>query len=338
MYYLAIIAVVSISFSGAIYNVASQDLAFGIHRQSERISRDFPIFSNSQYLRPNLDLRDSKSHLLWRLILLNLIVLVGAGGLSYLLARRTLRPIEAAHDQQKRFTADVSHELRTPLTALKMESEVALLDSGASKSELREVISSNIEESEKLTVLVENLLKLSQLDDNGKNILLTKLALKDTVSDAISQTGPIAGVRHIAIESELAAGIYVSGEQATLTQLYSILIDNAVKYSRDKSSVHVSLGVHDNLAKVTVRDEGPGIAKADLEHVFERFYRADSSRTGTNGFGLGLSIAKLIADSHHGSISLTSRVGKGTTATVLLPLYEDPKITTTPDTNQTPKK
>ena len=320
MYYLAIIAVISIGFSVAIYKVVSHDLAFGLNRQSQRISRDFPVFSNSPYLRPGDELKETKDHLLGRLILLNVFVLIGAGGLSYLLARRTLQPIEAAHEQQKRFTADVSHELRTPLTALKMESEVALMDTSASKSELRDVIKSNVEESEKLTSLVSNLLRLSQLDDDAKLAMLTEISLSDAVMSAIDQLAMVAQKRDMSIVSTVQADVYVRGEMATLTQLFSTLIENAVKYSADGSNVEIEVKTSQQVAQVIIKDSGAGIAKDDLDHVFERFYRADSSRTGTNGFGLGLSIAKLIADSHQGSISLSSRAGKGTTATVTLPL------------------
>lgn len=133
VYYLAIIAVISIGFSTALYNVALHDLRSGLQWQTRQIYNNFPVFIDSPYLSSVEAFKSSRDHLLGRIILSNALVLIGAGFASYALARRTLRPIEEAHERQKRFTADVSHELRTPLTSLKMESEVALLDTKANK-------------------------------------------------------------------------------------------------------------------------------------------------------------------------------------------------------------
>lgn len=325
--YLAIIAVISLGFSAGLYSVAVGDVESGLQRQTRRITNNFPVFMNSPYLRADsTDLRESREHLLGRLVLLNVVVLVGAGFASYALARRTLAPIQAAHERQKRFTADVSHELRTPLTALKMEAEVALMDPKTSKAELREVIASNIEEAEKLNLLVANLLRLSQLDDGDKTGLFAPTILSDAVQAAIDQVQTVAKSRHITITSQLEETVLIKGDHAMLTQLFVILLDNAIKYSADKSEVQVMVARSQQLATVSVVDHGVGITKADLEHVFERFYRADQARTtggDSSGFGLGLSIAKLIADSHGASISITSKPGRGTTASVALPLFTD---------------
>lgn len=321
MYYLLIIAVISIGFSAALYQVVSNDLALGLQQQTQRISDDFPVFSNSPYLRFGDELDEGRQHLVGRLIICNILVLTAAGFASYALARRTLRPIEAAHDRQKRFTADVSHELRTPLTALKMESEVALLDSSISKSQLRETLSSNIEEAEKLTLLVSNLLRLTQLDDGENLTPHTVIPLQEAIDSALKQLSPIAQRRNITLIMESRSQSIVYGDQATLAQLFVILLDNAVKYSPNGSTVTLTSTVSQHNAVVRIADAGTGIPKADLTHVFERFYRADTARVASEngGFGLGLSIAKLIADSHQASISLTSKPGKGTTAQVAIP-------------------
>ncbi|HEY1063821.1 MAG TPA: HAMP domain-containing sensor histidine kinase [Candidatus Saccharimonadales bacterium] len=324
--YLAIIAVISLSFSAGLYHVVMDDVESGLQRQTRRITNNFPVFLDSPYLRSNTDdLRESRSHLLGRLVVLNVLVLVGAGFLSYALARRTLAPIQAAHERQKRFTADVSHELRTPLTALKMESEVALLDPKASKSELRDALSSNVEEVEKLNLLVANLLRLSKLDDADRTATFGVISLTDTVQAAVDQLQPLASNKGVTLQSQLDRQYAVRGDAATLTQLFIILLDNAVKYSPVKSLVSITMASEQHRIHVRIADQGVGIAKDDLEHVFERFYRADQARTTgqeASGFGLGLSIAKLIADSHDGVIHLSSRPGKGTTATVTLPLSE----------------
>jgi signal transduction histidine kinase len=322
MSYLAIVTLISICFSVVIYQVAARDLTFGLRRQTQRIYDNFPVFSDSPYLRMGEDINEGKSHLIGRLVLLNMVVISTAGVASYALARRTLKPIEEAHERQKRFTADVSHELRTPLTALKMESEVALMDPAATKADLKAVITSNVEEAQKLTNLVSNLLRLSQLDDSEKSKLLHSTSLNQAVTSAVEQLQPMAQARNISLSSTLSTDVTVRGDAAMLSQLLIILIDNAIKYSPGGSTVTITTELKQQLAHVRISDTGKGIAKADLEHVFDRFYRADSSRTSnetSSGFGLGLSIAKLIADSHNATISLTSQLKKGTTATVIIP-------------------
>lgn len=323
MYYLIIIAVISIGFSFAVYKIGTSDLEYSLQSQTERISTNFPVFSGSPYLRMGDELQEGRRHLIGQLVLFNTLILAVAGFASYALARRTLRPIEEAHDRQKRFTADVSHELRTPLTALKMESEVALMDDNASKSELQAVLRSNVEETEKLTNLVTNLLRLGQLDDAEKSKLLYSVQVTDVVQAAVSQLEPIAQQRNIQLTVKTDPDVTVQGDRDTLVQLLIILLDNAIKYSPRSSAVTITIQTQQNVAKISISDSGVGIAKKDLEHVFERFYRADAARTNSdpaNGFGLGLSIAKLIADTNNATISLTSSVGKGTTASVLIPI------------------
>lgn len=322
LYYLLIIGVISIGFSTVLYQVAANDLANSLDHQTQRISDNFPVFSNSPYLHNGAEMALGKQHLLGRLVVFNLVVMVLAGFASYALARRTLRPIQDAHERQKRFTADVSHELRTPLTALKMESEVALMDPAASKKDLTHALQSNIEEAEKLTNLVTNLLILSQLDDAEGSKLQGQQSLPELIKVAIDQVTPLAKDRNIALKQTIEPGMKVTGEPATLTQLFVILLDNAVKYSPNDSSVDIIASAKQGLATVSVTDSGIGINKDDLGHVFERFYRADSARASqtSGGFGLGLSIAQMIANAHGASVTLVSQPGKGTTATVVIPL------------------
>src|SRR5579884_1537404 len=166
MWYLAIAMAISLLFSVALYNVTTGELERGLSSESQNLVNNFPVFrGETRYgLAPQPYYENSSHRILLRLIVFNVIVLIFAGGASYWLAKRTLEPIEAAHKQQKRFTADVSHELRTPLTAIKMESEVALLNQKSAAKELRQTIKSNLEEVTKLEVLINNLLKLTRLE------------------------------------------------------------------------------------------------------------------------------------------------------------------------------
>ncbi len=317
--YLIVVMVISIIFSGVVYRVGSNNLANGLIRESKELSTEFPVFNGTQFAQPNpADLSAGQRHLLDELILTNLVVLVGAGFISYILARETLKPIEAAHEQQKRFTADVSHELRTPLTSLKMESEVALMDDSLSKQQLRKVITSNIEEAGKLDTLINSLLRLTRLEAGELQQQFNDQDLKTMINEAIDLVTPQAKSRNIKLDLGKRS-LNVKGDHDSLVQMLVIFLDNAIKYSPKNSTVNIQITKSGDSAKLIIEDHGNGIAANDLEHIFDRFYRADAARSGSNGFGLGLSIAKLIADIHRANITISSQPKHGTKVTVDFP-------------------
>ncbi|HTB49016.1 MAG TPA: histidine kinase dimerization/phospho-acceptor domain-containing protein, partial [Verrucomicrobiae bacterium] len=188
---------ISLIFSVLLYHVVTAELARGLHHEMQRISTQFPVFQGDPLLKPGPDYVDDTHRILLRLIGFNVIVLFGAGFSSYWLARRTLEPIEAAHEQQKRFTADVSHELRTPLTALRMESEVALLNDKTGKQDLRQTLASNLEEVTKLETLINNLLRLSQLEADTLQQHFVALKSTDIAQSALDQVQRIAELRNV---------------------------------------------------------------------------------------------------------------------------------------------
>lgn len=323
MWYLVIVMGISLGFSFVLYNVTTNELAWGLHRETQRIYTQFPVFHNSQLLQPNDDLNNSARHILLRLIGFNLIVLAAAGGASYWLAKRTLEPIEAAHEQQKRFTADVSHELRTPLTAIRMETEVALMNSHTSPKELRETLDSNLEEVAKLEALINNLLRLSQLEADELQQNFTNVTVKSIVNEAVTLLAQQADERGVTIKQPTTK-LSVFGDDKSLVQLIVILLDNAIKYSPRNAEIDITAQAQNDRIILRIKDHGAGIAPDELEHVFDRFYRADNSRNkGTHsGYGLGLSIAQMIADIHGAEITLQSRVEHGTTASISLPVAQ----------------
>ncbi len=328
LYYLGIVMVISLGFSAVVYHFAVNELNSGLNSQTQRIFRAFPVFYNNPYLRVRgSDVSLGAHHILMQLLYFNILVLAGAGGASYLLARRTLEPIEASHEQQKRFTADVSHELRTPLTALKMGSEVALMDKAASRDELRSALTSNIEDAAKMELLINNLLRLTKLDSDTPQLPLASQKALTVIDGAIELIVPQAQTKHIAIQSS-AKPADIMSDHESLTQLLVILLDNAVKYSPAEATVELTSVTSAGNYDLRIADSGPGISAAALPHVFERFYREDAARTNgdSQGYGLGLSIAKMIADRVGATITLTSRPGKGTTAVVSLPLAPKAQI------------
>lgn len=314
--YLSIVMVISIVFSAVVYHIGSDNLIFGLDRETQELANAFPIFNGTPFATPNDQyLKSARQHLLDELILTNLFVLVGAGFICYVLARETIKPIEKAHEQQKHFTADVSHELRTPLTALKMESEVALMDDSLTKDDLRMVISSNIEEASKLDSLINNLLRLTRLEADELQRQFIPVELKTLSNEAIDHIQPLANHKNIKIKLS-GSEINIKGDRDSLVQMIIIFLDNALKYSPNNTTIKVVVGLSNNRPSIEIKDQGQGIEAKDLEHIFDRFYRADAARSGSAGFGLGMSIAKLIADLHKANITITSQVNHGTTVNV----------------------
>lgn len=320
-YYMAIIMVVCIMFSAAIYHFANSELQQGLLSQSQRIVDQYPGFDFTQALRSTREYQEGSHRILLNLVYFNVFVLVMASFAGYELARRTLRPIEESHEQQKRFTADVSHELRTPLTALKMSTEVALLDTKAGKTALRQALASNLEEAGKLELLINNLLRLTRLEASELQQGFTTIDLREVLQETIDEAGERTNTKHVSVKNTIKTPLTIAGDRSSLIQLFAILLDNALKYSPEGASVEIKGQMRDGVAAVSIIDHGIGIDSKALPHIFERFYRADEARTRNDsaGFGLGLSIAKHIADLHAGIIHVSSTRGRGTTVRVELP-------------------
>jgi signal transduction histidine kinase len=318
-WYLAIIMALSIGCSIALYNVSSAELQNNTHRRLP--------FSVNQLLSPD-DVRNlaqvrSKqldtdlANLKGNLVSFNILVLLLGGAASYLLARRTLEPIEQSLDAQKRFTSDASHELRTPLTAMQAEIEVALRDSQLTKAQAVELLQSNLEEVEKLRRLSDGLLNLAQ---QQKPVNLTPIKLRPSVDEALKRVEKSATDKKIVISDNIK-DLNLKADSYSLSELLVILIDNAIKYSPEGSKIQISSASAGKFGKISIKDQGIGIKATDLPRIFERFYRSDTSRSKTQaeGYGLGLAIAKKIADSFGGAIEVRSAPGKGSTFTILLP-------------------
>jgi two-component system sensor histidine kinase CiaH len=257
------------------------------------------------------------NHLKSNLISFNILVFLVGGGASYLLARRTLEPLEQSLDAQKRFTSDASHELRTPLTAMQAEIEVALRDPKLSKAQAVELLQSNLEEVEKLRNLSDGLLNLAQ---HQKPAQLSAVNLKLAVNDALKRVEKTATDKNITI-ADHTKEMTLKTDNYSLSELLVILIDNAIKYSPKGSKIQLSSASYSKTGRISVRDEGIGIKATELPHIFDRFYRSDTSRSKSqaDGYGLGLAIAKKIADSLEGSIEVKSAPDKGSTFTISLP-------------------
>lgn len=323
--YLGILMVISLGFSLAVYHVSVNALDESLRLQIEAIERQ-PRF---RILPPSIDLqrihdeqlKEGRERILIDLLIANFIVLVAGGFGSYWLAGRTLKPIEEALEAQSRFTADASHELRTPLTAMRTEIEVALRDKKLKLEDARRLLGSNLEEIDKLRQLANGLLTLSWYQ-SGDSVSFTAVDVKGVADEAVQRLAGAAKAARATVKVE-GESIQVMGERESLIALVTVLVDNAIKYGSGKPRVGVRVRKVGRRAVLAVTDNGVGIAKADQAKIFDRFYRADSSRSKrTDGYGLGLSIARQIVDMHHGDIQVESEPKKGTTMTVSLPVTQ----------------
>lgn len=321
-FYLLIIMAISISFSAFIYQSVGREFQnrLGIiERRLELRERGFrPPPGQIEFFVE--DLAKARERVLIILIYTNGIILALSAGAGYFLAGKTLKPIEEAMERQNRFIADASHELKTPLTALTTTIEVALRDKEIKLAEAREVLGDSLEEVEGLKRLTNDLLSMSKYQSDKRKIVLKKVNIKRVTETAVNRLAALSARKGVKIMNR-AQEMTVLGINEELEKLMTILIDNGIKYTPKGGEVAVETERQRKRAVIMVTDNGDGIAKEDLPHIFERFYKGDKARTksGTDGFGLGLSIAKEIVKRHNGSIGVRSKVGKGTKFTVKLP-------------------
>lgn len=235
-----------------------------------------------------------------------------------------LDSLEQTFVRQRRFVADASHELRTPVAVLRNKADVALLKSRSPEDYarmLREVST----EAERLSQLVSDLLLLARGDEGRAAFAREKISLQELASMVVAYTQPLAEERGLRVFlQEASAPVVVWGDEARLIQVVLNLVENALTYTNPGGKVMVNTSIQQGRAVLRVQDTGVGIAAEHLPHVFERFYRGDQARQQTqkSSSGLGLAIAEWIVQAHHGSITVVSQVGVGSTFTVLLPLED----------------
>ncbi|GAB4456360.1 MAG: hypothetical protein Kow0070_06290 [Anaerolineales bacterium] len=302
------------------------------------------------------DVQESLQTLLFTLLVSSPILALLAGGGGYFLAARALAPIDkmtvtarkiSAEDlsarlevanredevgrlaqtfnemlarledsfrRERQFTSDASHELRTPLTAMQ-----AILGMMRAKrrtpAEYEQALDDLNEEADRLRSLVENLLRLARGEKQTLHFEAVNLSL--LLQDVAESLRPLAEARRLTLRCDLPADLRVWGDSDELIRLFVNLLDNAIKYT-ERGEVTLRATQSEQGVEVTVADTGPGIAPEHLPHIFDRFYRVDSSRS-QHGAGLGLAIAKEIVRAHEGEIEVSSKIGEGTIFTVRLP-------------------
>ena len=330
-WYLVILMAISITFSVVIYQLNYREVSFRLENLQHSIIDEFnapapfnTYFDDYQNNANNLlynESRKASDQMIVSLVYINIAVFIAGGLGGYFLARRTLRPIAEAHESQSRFTSDASHELRTPLAAMKTELEVYLRDPELSISDARELLNSNLEEVNKLIKLSEMLLNLSRLDHDKLEVDTIDVPV---ILEELIKRYPAENKRFDITARKKAT---TQANEAAINELMSILIDNAIKYSPPKSPIRIRVFEKRGQIGFEIKNSGKPIPEDKLPKLFERFFRADTSRTNgaKNGYGLGLSIAKKIIDVHHGELMVSSSE-ESTTFTFYLPIIRKSSV------------
>ena len=248
--------------------------------------------------------------------------------ISLFFSRWALRPVARAWTQQRRFVADASHDLKTPLTVILANTSIALEHPERSVASQSQWLESTQHEAEAMQGLVGDLLTLAKMDEEeaaaqsgAARPAFEEVDLSDVLEGEVLQFESVAFERGVKLESQVEPNVKLQGNEQRLRRLAGTLIDNACKYVDDGGAVNVSLSRSGKQAKLAVRNTGAPISPEDLPHVFDRFYRADKARTGgAGGHGLGLAIARAIAEEHGGTLTVSSTQAEGTVFTATLPL------------------
>ncbi|HEY0603324.1 MAG TPA: ATP-binding protein [Herpetosiphonaceae bacterium] len=244
------------------------------------------------------------------------------GWSSWWLAGRSLRPAQEAWERQQAFIANASHEIRAPLTLLRASAEVARLSDEADDAQ-RELLDDVLHEADHMTQLVEDLLLLSRLDARRLTVERAPVPIAPLFGELERQLGRVANERGIVWEVAQTGGA-ILGDAAKLRQVLLIVLDNALRHTPTGGTIRLSAQQRGKTVEITIADNGEGIAPEHLPHLFERFYRVDSSRSQEQrGSGLGLSIAKGLIEAQSGRISIASEFKAGTTVTLRLPAAGD---------------
>ncbi|MCC6711247.1 MAG: ATP-binding protein [Candidatus Pacebacteria bacterium] len=258
-----------------------------------------------------------KSFLVRQLLMINGLVLILGVTSSYFLAGITLMPIKKSLEKQKQFIGDAAHELKTPLTALKTSLEVGLMDKQTKSA--KKLLESSLNDVNSLTALTENLLSLAKLESADFKLNFEQVKLEQVINRVVNHLKPLAKKKKISLKTSCLAGLSLVANENALVEAVMILVDNAIKYSGEKTEIKIIAKKEKNKLVLKITDQGIGIDQKHLDKIFDRFYRVDDSRTKNfrAGYGLGLALAKKIVTQHSGIIKVESKLNQGSTFTII---------------------
>jgi two-component system OmpR family sensor kinase len=226
-------------------------------------------------------------------------------------------------DSRRKLLADISHEFRTPLTVIRGEAEIALRGKVKTSAEYKETLRRIMEQSDQTTRLIDDLLFIARADAGEPRLDVRSLSVGSLLTTVCTDFAAKAEQREINISQNLTKeAAVVMGDDGRLRQVFSILIDNALRYSNTGGDIEVGVQRHEQEVIVTVQDNGIGLTREEAKLAFQRFYRGGKAQSHAGGTGLGLPVAKAIVEAHQGSIKVEGKQGKGTLATVILPVED----------------
>jgi two-component system, OmpR family, sensor kinase len=233
--------------------------------------------------------------------------------------QHALSATAASEERMRRFLADASHELRTPVTVLRGSSQVLLRHADVHDPELIDALRDMNEEAVRLARLIDDLLTLTRLDANSE-LVPQRIPVREFVREFVDRYAQVWEGREIETGVGSLDGAAAFADPEALRRILTNLVENAARYSRPGGRIWIDGDVHGDTVQIAVRDEGPGLAPEDAEHVFERFYTANKSRSrSSGGTGLGLSIVRGLVEGSGGTISIDTALDRGTTVTFTLP-------------------
>jgi signal transduction histidine kinase len=313
---LVAFAIFILALVGILIDYLYQDIAFAVITSV----RESILSNEATPVIPGLDSIRTQN-----LTTISFITAAATIAFGYLLTRVALGPTRDALSSQKQFIGNIAHELRTPLSVIKTNTEVALL-SQTIGNDTRAIMHSTVEELDRLSQIINNLLSLSA-SVRPERIEFSPVDVSDIATEVIGKLEGLAHARHLEITFRKGSSAFVWGNIAALEQVLMNVVKNAINYT--SRGGHVSLTVEqigDSHVEVIVQDSGTGIAKSDLFHIFEPFYRAEQSRNrALGGSGLGLAIVSELIKLHRGKITVRSAIGRGTTVVISLPSAPSPE-------------
>ncbi len=297
--YVIIVAVIVIGFSLFLYQSISRNL-------TDANDEDFSGVESHQHLVSNT-LNSVENDLIFA----DIIILIVSAGLSFMLAGKTLKPIQKSVEAQKAFAANASHELRTPLAVMRNDIEVFMRNQYPTKELIHKTMNSNLEEIKHMSGMVEDLLLLARSDD--QLVLEHKdIDFSIVVKNVVERMKALTDSKGIKLTDNTSGQFLVRGNQRQLERVVINILQNSIDHTPSEGSIDIKVEKEGSKIMLKISDTGSGISVKDLPHIFNRFYKGNSAK----GTGLGLSIVKKIIDQHRGHISVESVEGKGTTVTL----------------------
>lgn len=256
---------------------------------------------------------DTLENILNILVLGTSILVVISIGLSYILSKRTMKPIIESYRRQTEFVQNASHELRTPLTIIQAKQELLLTQPNEKIIDKSEDINLTLKETRRLTKLIKELMDLARADNSKEELKKESVDINKLIDDISKPYIEIAQMQGKKIEFDLRCNKPINANISKINELMIIILDNAIKYTNDGDLITIKTYFKDGKCNVEIQDTGIGISDEGLEHIFDRFYREDKARSReTGGNGLGLAIAKTIVNMHGGTIKAMHNKPKGT--------------------------